>query len=240
MKRITFRYPEDNPFPPDNESAYIKFLIPEEGESQPDAASILSMLPVGKKPTMRTFTIRKQRSEIREIDVDFVIHGDSGPASSWAINTKPGDSINIVGPGPTKRLDNTADWFLIVGDMTALPALSVNIEGMEDTARGHVIIEILNEEDKQSLPFPEQIDVHWMVNPDPQQSRSLLLDKLSSIEWYEGRPFVWIAGESKSVKVLRDYLNENNLVDKKDRYISGYWQLGPNEMEHKKVKTTDK
>ena len=34
----------------------------------------------------------------------------------------------VSGPGPKKLVDMNADWFLIAGDMSALPAISVNLE----------------------------------------------------------------------------------------------------------------
>jgi NADPH-dependent ferric siderophore reductase len=234
MKRITVAAPTDNPFPEDQASAYIKLVIPVTNQED------VNVSQTDIRPTMRTFTIRNQRTETNEIDIDFVLHGDSGPASSWAMNAKSGDQINIAGPGPIKMIDTTADWFLLVGDMTAMPAISVNIERLPANARGHVIFEILEESDKQELAFPEDLQVHWLINPAPEEANSLLLDKIQSIDWLDGRPSIFIAGESTCVRALRDYVNSEKNIEKQDRYISGYWQRGLNEMEHKKVKTTDK
>lgn len=78
-----------------------------------------------------------------------VLHEDAGRASEWAKNARPGGNILIGGPGPKKLLDNTADWCLLVGDMTALPAISVNIEQLPADARGYAVIEVTDESDIQ-------------------------------------------------------------------------------------------
>ncbi len=41
-------------------------------------------LPDETRNPIRTYTIRAVRPEVREIDVDFVLHGTEGPASAWA------------------------------------------------------------------------------------------------------------------------------------------------------------
>jgi len=97
-------------FPSEQEGAYIKLIFED---------------PQTKRPIMRTYTIAKQRAG--EIDVDFVIHGTSGIACNWAQNSLIGEQIKIGGPGARKLVDFTADYFMLVADMTALPALSVNL-----------------------------------------------------------------------------------------------------------------
>ena len=50
---------------------------------------------------------------------------DGGPATSWAKAAVPGDTLEIGGPrGPT-IVANDFDWFLLVGDETALPAIGL-------------------------------------------------------------------------------------------------------------------
>ncbi|WP_461028619.1 siderophore-interacting protein, partial [Streptomyces sparsus] len=35
------------------------------------------------RPVMRSYTVREQRSAPAEVDVDFALHGDGGPACRW-------------------------------------------------------------------------------------------------------------------------------------------------------------
>lgn len=142
MLRITLGGAGLAGFPADQESAYIKLLFPQAGE----------------RPLMRTYTIRQQRDD--EIDVDFVLHDTDGPASSWAKTAQVGELIQIGGPGLKKLINFEADWFLLAGDMTALPAISVNLAKLPNNAVGYAVIEVLSEADIQPLVHPEHVELH--------------------------------------------------------------------------------
>ncbi|MET0774136.1 MAG: siderophore-interacting protein, partial [Pseudomonas mandelii] len=89
-------------------------------------------MPTEQRPAMRTYTIRHLRASQGEVDIDFVLHGETGPASRWAIHAIAGDPIQIVAPDqrfsaqdaggfewkPPKKLKH----LLLVADATALPA----------------------------------------------------------------------------------------------------------------------
>lgn len=60
-------------------------------------ARFRSML-VDRRPAMRTYTIRHLRAESGEVDIDFVLHGETGPASRWALRAQPGESMQILAP----------------------------------------------------------------------------------------------------------------------------------------------
>ncbi len=221
MLRVTLGGEGIVSFPKDQESAYVKLMFPKAGSP---------------KPILRTYTVRAQRPD--EIDIDFVIHEDGGPASTWAINAQTGDQIMVGGPGPKKLVDKSADWFLIVGDMTALPAISVNLEQLPDDARGYAVIEVISEQDIQDLRVPENVEIHWLINPLPGERDSVLLEKVQQLIWLEGRPSVWCASELSSMRRLRDHFRNQAELEKTDLYISSYWKLGVNEEEHKVLKST--
>ena len=52
--------------------------------------------PADTRPARRTYTIRALRRN--EIDIDFVLHGENGPASRWAIHAVPGERLQIAAP----------------------------------------------------------------------------------------------------------------------------------------------
>ncbi|OZG74137.1 NADPH-dependent ferric siderophore reductase [Hahella sp. CCB-MM4] len=219
MLRLTLGGQGIASFPVDQESAYVKLIFPNAGSA---------------KPVMRTYTVRTQRQD--EIDIDFVVHEDGGPASTWAISAKTGDQIMVGGPGPKKLVDNNADWFLIVGDMTALPAISVNLEQLPKDARGYAVIEVISEEDIQDLEMPDNLEVHWLINPHPGKKDDVLLERVRLLPWLEGRPSVWCACELNSMRNLRDHFRTQSELNKRDLYISSYWKLGVSEEEHKVLK----
>ncbi|AUG53172.1 siderophore-interacting protein [Thalassospira marina] len=222
MLRITLGGDGMNTFPEDQASAYVKLMFDNPGQ---------------EKPMLRTYTVRAHREN--EIDIDFVMHEDGGPASRWAIDCKAGDTIAIGGPGPKKLVDNNADWVLIVGDMTALPAISVNLEQLPADARGYAVIEVLSDADIQPLLKPENVTIHWVVNPHPGTNSTALVDAVMAIEWSHGKPSVWAACEFTGMQKLRHHFRNERAIDKREMYISSYWKLGANEETHKSVKRED-
>lgn len=222
MLRITLGGEDISKFPSDQESAYIKLIFSQANSEQ---------------RLIRTYSIRRQRAD--QFDVDFVLHEDAGPAAQWALSARPGDSILVAGPGPKKLVDNSADWFLMAGDMTALPAISVNLEQLPADARGHAVIEVIDERDIQSLVHPAGIKLHWLINPHPGQNSQLLLDRIRLLDWLPGRPSIWAACEFSSMRALRQYLREERSVARNDLYVSSYWKLGSSEDQHKLAKQED-
>lgn len=222
MKRVTLGGLKATDFPADQASAYFKFLFPRQGSD---------------KPLMRTYTIRHQRED--EIDVDFALHEPAGPASHWAMTVQPGERIDIRGPGPKKMVNVEADWFLLVGDMTALPAISVNLEQLPDNAQGHVVLEVTDDSDIQSLKHPAGVRLHWIIAPTADPSGQRLVDAVKQLPWLEGTPSVWVACEFNSMRALRQHFRESTELPKSHFYISSYWKMGVNEDDHKTVKRQD-
>lgn len=231
MLRITLGGDGLDGFPAGQEGGYIKLnLPPAEG---------------AKKPTIRTYTIRNQRDG--ELDIDFALHGsggpDSGPATSWAINAQVGDAMSIGGPGPAKPLPAGAGSYLIVGDMTALPAISVNLAALDPAAKGVAIIEIMSEDDRQDIDHPAGMELIWLVNPHPGidagESGSLLADKVRSLSLTAQGLYAWVACEFSGMRALRAFLTQDLELGRDQLYISSYWKSGANEEGHKIIKRAD-
>lgn len=222
MVRVTLGGAALEDFPEQQESAYVKLLYPQEGSDH---------------PLTRTYTIARQRPG--EIDLDFVLHEDSGPASAWAASTRPGDRIQVGGPGPRKLINPDGDWFLIAGDMTALPAIRVNLASLPADARGHAVLEVLDEGDITQLPHPEGVSLHWVVNPEPGGDDSALVRTVRDLPWDEGEPAIWAACEFGSMRALRRYFRQERGVDRMKMYVSSYWKQGQSEDEHKVIKRRD-
>lgn len=220
MLRVTLGGKNIHTIPKDQESGYVKLIFPTE---------------TGR--LMRTYTIRHQRDH--EIDLDFMLHLDAGPACQWAKTTQPNDVILVGGPGPKKMVTEKADWCLLVGDMTALPAISVNLEKLPSDAKGYAIIEVVSEADIQVLTHPADVKLHWVVNPRPGEDDRLLLNKLKTLTWLDSDVYVWCACEFSSMKVLRHFFKGEKNISKQNLYISSYWKLGSSEDQHKEVKRMD-
>lgn len=225
MHQITLGGSGMKGFPPDQQGGYIKLLLKPSG--------LLSM------PVMRTYTIRAQREG--ELDVQFALHGQhaAGPATQWALDAKAGDTIMVGGLGPAKPFFPEHDFYLVAGDMSALPAIAANLEALPDNAAGAVVLEIQHESDAVPLIAPESVDIQWIINPRPGTQPSALADALRKIDLPQGRIAGWSACEFSAMKELRTYLRHNLGLGPKSLYISSYWKLGINEGQHKKIKQQD-
>lgn len=83
---------------------------------------------------LRTYTFRRWDPVRGEIDVDFVRHG-VGPATRWAYRVQPGERVQVAGPKMSMGHPDGADWTLIAGDETALPAIGRWLEQWPKGAR---------------------------------------------------------------------------------------------------------
>lgn len=238
MLRIILTGDDLKDFPEDQESAYVKLLFVSDDS----------------KPIMRTYTIKKFDLSNLELTLDFVVHevnGDPviqdeqfGPAISWANNVEIGEQITIDGPGPTKLIDSKAEWVFLAGDMTATPAISVNVERLPADAKGHIVLEALTSADKYPINAPEGVTVHWVVNNKPNEKNSMLVDAVKGIKWLEGAPHIWVASEFDSMRSLRRYFKdtfaEKNLtLNRGQIYASSYWKMGETDEGNKAAKKHD-
>jgi NADPH-dependent ferric siderophore reductase len=225
MHRVTLGGDGLDGFPAGQSGGYVKLML-----TGPD----------GGRPLVRTYTIRNQSDG--GIDVDFALHGsdqDSGPATSWAINAQVGDMIKLGGPGDAKPLPAGSGPFLLVGDMTALPAISVNLEALPDDATGDAIILVRAEADKQELGKPEGVTIHWLVEADLGANPALLADAARKLPAVGELAYAWVACEFEAMKLLRDYLRVEQSFGPDRLYISSYWKRGLIEDDHKQIKRAD-
>lgn len=212
-------------FPKGQQGGYFKLILEPGSE--------------GRKALMRTYTIRRQRET--EIDVLFALHGDheSGPATSWALNANVGDPMTIRGPGSAKPSPENCGFYLIAGDMSALPAITANLEAMPREAKGVAVLEVQHREDAAAIDAPQGVELRWIVNPEPGLHPSLLVDALRQVDVPECELAGWAACEFEGMKLLRSFLREEAHVDPRNLYTSSYWKLGLTETQHKVVKRED-
>ncbi|MEM6312126.1 MAG: siderophore-interacting protein [Pseudomonadota bacterium] len=236
MIRVTFAGPELAGFPEGREGGNCKLLIPEPDETRDGFETRVAQ---GPAPTRRTYTVRSYRADKQELDIDFVAHGDNGPASRWASHAKPGSFLGFMGPSPSKMTDFSADWYLVAADPSAIPVAATALEAMPRDAKGVAIFEITDEADKQDIASPKNVKVHWFVHPNPNQASSQQESFIRDIKWPEGRVQTCIAGESGVIKSLRAFLHQDMKVPRADSYISGYWKIGLVEDEHQQMKRAE-
>lgn len=175
---------------------------------------------------IRTYTLRAIDFEKSEMTVDFVMHGETGPASKWAINAQPGDQLGVLMKAKRKPLFQEADWYLLVGDHTALPVISVILERMPNHARGQVILEVPTAEDVLELEKPEEVQIQWVLNPTPGEHSQLVSVMKKIPLGSHSSKFVYAAAEYHVVKELQDILRQEQSLERKDWYAFSYWKNG--------------
>ena len=237
MLRVTFGGEAMKGFPTDAASANIKLLLPQAEHDH--AAYIEALNGTGTKPIKRTYTVANYDADSNELDIDFALHSHAGPATAFALNAKLGDLVGIAGPSQPKLVNKDADWFLIAGDMTAIPAIEANLRYLPDNARGHIVIEVQDDNDKRDFAKPDLMQLTYLLNSKPEDGGSILAETVTSLEWLPGTPSVWMAGESSGVREVRTYLAKTKLLDRRCRYTSGYWQIGQDEDDFQLVKRSE-
>ncbi|WP_028021938.1 siderophore-interacting protein [Enterovibrio calviensis] len=233
MQRIVLHGTDLARFPVDCEGGYIKLMFTPEGSTD------LSALAEGERPVLRTYTIRHIDLSAHTVTVDFVRHEvkdcGCGHAARWSMAAKEGDTINIAGPGTIQAINHEADWFFMVADMTALPALSVKIAALPKHAKGHAVIEVLSEADIQTINAPEGMMLTWVI----KGQNGTLASHVQEQVWLDGDAAVWCACEFETMRALRQYFRNDKGVDRDNIYISSYWKNGVTEEGHKVAKRED-
>jgi NADPH-dependent ferric siderophore reductase len=220
MARITVAAPED--FVSAGTDENVMLYLYERGAELPEPLTLESARAAMSRvrPYMRSYTIRRHDPVAKEMDFDFVLHGDHGPASKWASNAQPGDEVIFVGPSPAYRPDLDADWHLLIGDETTIPAVGAIISALPSaTIRAFVEIEDAAEEQDLSVTWVHRDGV-------PAGSSEPLVKALATAEFPAGVPAVWAAGERQVMQAVRDHLVSHHGIDRARIRPATYWRLG--------------
>lgn len=180
------------------------------------------------RPSIRTYTHRGIDLEKNELYVDFVAHGDEGPASRWAIQAPIGAELGVAMGTEPSELYPVAARYILVGDATAIPVLGSILEDLPANVQVKAFIEVETQEDIQSLETKAQSDIEWIINPTPGQNTRLAEKALAYIE-EQGEmesKFAYVAAEFSNVKLLRNYLRKEKNWTKDELYAYSYWKFG--------------
>ena len=208
------------------------------GLSAPLTLDSFDELPEEDRPVIRTLTVRRADPGAREISIDVSVHGDYGVVGPWAVDAEPGQRVYLMGPGGAYAPDPAADWHLLAGDESALPAIAAALEALPDDAVGKVFIEVAGPEDEVDLIAPTGIELNWihrggradMVGQERAGDNAPLIAEVTSSQWLPGQVQVFIHGEAQAVMHnLRPYIRKERGVEAKWASISGYWRRGRTE-----------
>jgi NADPH-dependent ferric siderophore reductase len=218
MVRVTFTSAELADFSWNGPAAHIKLIF-----AQPAAISDVVGTP---RPTMRTYTPRRFDAAARELDVDFILHGE-GPASSWAEQAAVGQTLTIAGPGRNYVIDPAAGWFLLAGDDTAIPAISTILENLPPAAAARVFIEVVDKNEEVEMPSRPNTTITWLHRgPNVKEAGVALERSLRNYSLPAGDGRIYVACESGAMRRIRSHLLTDRALNRERLVTRGYWKLG--------------
>jgi NADPH-dependent ferric siderophore reductase len=203
-------------------AGHLKLILPEPGTAQlvlpePDADGLVVFdrsLPI----TLRTYTARRFDPAAGELDLDVFLHG-TGPASRWAESASKGDSVAVTVPrsaGFTE--DPAADWILIAGDASALPAIATIVPAL--TRPATILAELDDQADSAALDA--RGPVTWLAaagSSGDELERAMLKEPLAT-----GHGQVWVAAEASVIRRIRSGLLP--ALSREQLTTRGYWRGG--------------
>lgn len=230
--RIRLMSDEDIEFDKCIPGANNKIFIPPVGSKEVHFATFDSekaewvMPDENVKPIVRTYTHRAIDPISKEITIDFVNHGDNGPASSWARNAKISDQLGVAMKIRNKELYPPSDWYFLIGDATAIPVICCILESLPASAKGQCIMEIASPEDIHPEVYHPGFEIQWIYNQHPEKG-SELTHKVKDVLIPKGlKTFAYVACEYQSVKDIRTYFKEILNWTNQEFYAFSYWQAG--------------
>jgi NADPH-dependent ferric siderophore reductase len=203
---------------------YVKLQIPPPGAGYAapfDSEEIKAQRPREQWPRVRTYTVRAWDPERTLLTLDFVVHGDEGVAGPWATAAKPGDVLQLMGPGGAYAPDPDAAWHLMVGDLSVLPAIGASLQRVPDGVPVHVLVELDDEADRQELTSPGDLHVTWLR---ADGSDTVLLEAVQALEFPAGRVHAFVHGEASAVRAVRRHLLVEREIARDALSVSGYWK----------------
>ena len=204
---------------------YVKLQLPPPGAtySAPfDPEEVKTQHPKEHWPRVRTYTVQEYDAEHRRLTIDFVHHGDTGVAGPWAANARPGDGLQLMGPGGAYTPDPDADWHLMVGDEAVLPAISASLARIPAGVPVHVLVEVDGPADEVALETPGDLHLTWLHRRADDDD--LLARAVRELDFPDGTVHAFVHGEAASVRAIRRHLLVDRGLPREALSISGYWK----------------
>lgn len=164
----------------------------------------------------RYYTVRSWDGT--ELVLDVVVH-ETGLVTEWAQLDVVGQTVTITEARGSFAIPADAQWLILVGDLTAMPAMARIAESVR--LRTYVFAEVPDE-----LPgyLPAGPLVTWLSPPGEGESR--LAEVVEGIDWPAGEGYFWMAGESAQMRAIRKHLMRVRRLPSTAYDVMGYWRAG--------------
>ncbi|MGK2949803.1 MAG: siderophore-interacting protein [Acidimicrobiales bacterium] len=225
LVRLTLAGPDLEGLDPGLPAASVRLLVPT--AEHPEAVPVWNGNEFrhadGTRPAIRTLTPVRFDADALELDVEVVLHG-AGPLSSWAADVEPGARAAVSGTGRGYEIDPADRSFLLAGDESAIPAISVLLEAVPDAATVTVLVEA-RADARVELPAHPGTSVAWIAPAATEPSGSALGAAVAASE-LAGHTRVWVAGEAAAVQRIRKHLFDERGHPRSQCTVRGYWKHG--------------
>ena len=189
------------------------------------------MMSKGTRPIGRNYTVVEYRpagsgvfgGDSPELDIDFVTH-QGGLASDWAQTTTPGADVALLDEGTTYEPAADAEWQLLVGDESAMPAILGILRSAPRDLRAEVYIELPDADDAQEVDAPVGANIHWLTREAGRTPGALALETVSAAALPQAPCYAFVAGQNKLATGLRRHLVHDRKVPKSHVTFTGYWR----------------
>jgi NADPH-dependent ferric siderophore reductase len=169
---------------------------------------------------VRTYTVSAWDERRGLLTIDFVVHGSEGVAGPWAAAAQPGDLLQLRGPGGGYAPDPEADWHLMAGDTSVIPAISASLSRVPSGRPVHVFLQVDGPEEELELGSPGDLHLHWLHG----DGDDLLAAALAGLEFPSGRLHAFLHGEATAVRLAPRHLVVERGVPTEALSASGYWK----------------
>lgn len=212
--------------PIEHTDAYVNVAFPpsDAGYTAPFDLDEVRTLPAQRRPHRRRYTVRRWDPTVRELTIDIVVHGADGIGGPWAAAARPGDALVFAGPSGGYRPDPRADWHLLAGDESALPAIAASLEVVPPGAPTVVRVVVDGPDHELPLDTEGALDLRWLHRTGEPADADLLAHEVRSLPARPGRVHAFVHGEAAEVRQVRRHLLGDRGVAPADLSCSPYWR----------------
>lgn len=207
--------------------AYVNVALPpaDAGYAAPfDVDEVREIRPREQRPHRRRYTVRRWDADRRELILEIITHGAKGVGGRWAATARPGDALVFTGPSGGYRPDPRADWHLLAGDESALPAIAASLEVIPEGAPVVVRIVVDGPEHEVGLDTTGNLDLVWLHRRGEPTDEQLLPQAIAGLPPLHGRVDAFVHGEAAEVRAVRRYLLAERGLSRAQLSCSPYWR----------------
>lgn len=188
----------------------------------PEAVDERLRWPAGERPPMREYTVRRFDPAALELDVRILLHGN-GPVSRWAAEAAVGDRVGVVGPRSSKVMPDGYANYLLVGDLTAVPAIARWLCTLPEGATAQVLVAARSDDDVVEFRCNQPTWLLWLTDLSVPEADHLPL-ALEGLKLYSRDTFAWAAGEAVAMRAIRQVLLGHHGLPAEQVRVTGYWR----------------